>query len=133
MKKTTKILIVIALVMTAISLNAQQNCGVVCHNGRLLTGVNPQAVEHHIGHGDTFITNDCAYVETGEECQSLSLPKLDFKRQIPAGLNYYIIDIYGRIYRAGTTSDNFKNMLPKGGVLFIKIEGYQVIKIINKN
>ena len=128
MKKITKLLIIIAIIMTAISVNAQQNCGVVCHNGTLLTGVNERAVEGHITHGDTFITTDCNYVETGTECESLGLPKFSFSTPIERGINYTVSDIQGRVLQVGITDETLFSKMEKNKIVFLVIEGYQPLK-----
>jgi hypothetical protein len=125
MKKITKILIFIAIIMMAISINAQNNCGVVCHNGKLLAGVNDRAVERHINHGDTFITTDCDYVETGDECAVLSLKKINFTIPIPTGLEYTLSDINGKIRKRGETDDRLFSSFPKHEFLSLEIDGYQ--------
>ncbi len=128
MNKTTKILFVIAFLLLAISSNAQQNCGVVCHNGRLLTGVNEHAIERHIAHGDTFITDDCDYVETGNECDTLSVPKFTFSKTWELGLKFYIVNLKGQIIQKGFTNVNLKRDLPKNQQIILTVETYQPTK-----
>lgn len=128
--KITKLLIALAFLMTAISLNAQQECATICHNGTLVKAVGANAIDGHLNHhsGDVLISTDCNYEITGNECNTLSLPKLDLKKPIEIGLNYYISDLLGRIYQIGKTDENFIQNLPKGGIFFINVETYQPLK-----
>lgn len=128
MKKFITFLILLFAITTTI---AQQDCGVICHNGTLLIGVNVQAVEHHINtHGDTLITIDCNYVETGSECESLSLPKFNLNKVFALNLNYRVYDIKGALLVEGLTFPNMKYYLPKRQILIIRVEGYQTLKTI---
>lgn len=129
-KRQMKKLLLLSMLFIATSLMAQQNCGVVCHNGTLLTGVNERAVQGHITHGDTFITTDCNYVETGNECESLGVPKFTFKTIVEDGLEYYVYDISGKIRERGETTSRLYESLPRHQMLFLKIEGYQTYKFI---
>lgn len=119
---------ILLLLLFPLGLAAQQNCGVVCHNGRLLTGVNENAVAAFERQGAVFITFDCDYVETGNECDVLSLPKIDFKTPIEKGLEYVVYDITGRVLQKGLINDSFVENLPYKNILLVKIEGYRVGK-----
>ena len=127
MKKTITFLILLFAITTIV---AQQDCGVICHNGTLLTGVNESAVEGHLIHGDVFITNDCNYIETGNECESLSLPKFNINKDYPLNLSYKIYDIKGSLLVEGLTFSNMKYHLPERQILIMRVEGYQTLKII---
>ena len=109
---------------------AQEPCYLVCHNGKVVKSVTFQSLQGHLnGHNDVYLGQCNDYPgEIGDDCQTLSLPKLDLKKQIPSGLDYYITDLWGRIYRVGKTDGNFKSSLPKGGVFFIRVEGYETLK-----
>lgn len=77
MKTITKILIAIAF-LTAISLNAQQECATICHNGTLVKAIGRKAIDGHLNHHaeDVLISTDCNYKIIGNECNTLSLPKI---------------------------------------------------------
>ena len=128
MNRITKLLIAASLLIAGTAV-AQQECAIICHNGTLVKAIGGSAINGHLNHhNDILISTDCNYEIIGNECESLSLPKLDLKKQIPPGLDYYITDLWGRIYRVGKTDGNFKNSLPKGGVYFIRVKGYQTLK-----
>lgn len=131
MEKSIKLLLTIVFLLLTFSINAQNDCGVVCHNGRLLTGVNENAIEHLVAQGAIFITIDCDYEETGDECSTLGLPVFEFKNIIPIGLVYYISDISGKIYKIGLTDQtSLFNILPIDHLVFLKVEGYKTKRII---
>lgn len=125
-----KKLLLLLTISLSLNLMAQQDCGVICHNGNLLTGVNENAIEYHVNHGDTLITIDCNYVEIGSECESLSLPKFNINKDYPLNLNYKIYDIKGSLLVEGLTFPNMKYYLPKRQILIMRIESYQTLKII---
>jgi len=131
MKKSTKILIFIALLITAISINAQEKCNFVCHNGKVVKTLNETSLAGHLdGHNDVFLgTCDDFDGQEGDDCRTLSLPELDFQEFIPSGIHYFIYDTSGRLYRFGTTDQNLFKSLPKKGIFFIKIRGYKAKKI----
>ncbi len=132
MKKVTKILIVIALLLLAFSLNAQQDCATICHNGTLVKAIGANAVSGHLDHHseDILISIDCDYEIVGDECERLSLPKLRLNDIIPLNKRYALYTIHGQLLRLGVTDSNFKTTLPKWGVYMVKIEGYEAFKFV---
>lgn len=133
MKKTTKILIAIACLLTAIAINAQQQCAIICHNGTLVKAIGGNAIDGHLNHhaSDVLISTDCNYEIIGDECESLSLPKLDFKVIVPTGLFFSVYDNLGKVRLFGVTSRDFFKTLPIGEEIFyLEVEGYQIMRYI---
>ena len=126
MKKITKILIALAFLLTAIGINAQQECAVICHHGKSMI-VNVNALDGHLKHGDSFISNDCDAV-TGEDCTILSVPKFSFTKSYPFGVEYKVYDINGKELQNGLTYDNMQRNLPKTQIILLKVENYQLTK-----
>lgn len=110
---------------------SQQDCAVICHNGKLVKSVGAKAINGHLNHhvNDVLISTDCDYVITGNECKQLSVPKLDFKKRIKVGLAYKVSDIQGRILQKGFTDDYLFMNLPKG-LIFVDVDEYQIKKMI---
>jgi len=135
MKKITKILIAIALLLTAISVNAQDICYVICHQGKVAKVVGFHALQGHLlGHDDDFLGFCEEYLGViGEDCVTLSVKKINFKYPIPAGLEYTITDIIGKIRKRGVTDEKLYSSLPKQEMLFLHIKQYQTLKFYKKN
>lgn len=133
MKKITKILIAIAFLLTAISLQAQQSCATICHNGTLVIAIGTNAINGHLDHHvlDVLISTDCEYEIIGNECETLSLPKIDFYKPLPIGESYILYDISGRLIRIGIVESDLKDSLPIRGIYLLQIKGYQVLKLIH--
>ena len=135
MKKITKILIAISLLLSAFAINAQQSCAVICHNGTLVKAIGGNAIDGHLDHHseDVLISTDCDYEIIGNECATLSVKKINFKNPIPTGLEYTITDMLGKIRKRGETDDRLFSSLPIQEILFLNVEGYQVLKYYKKN
>lgn len=144
MKKFTKILIAIAFLIIAITINAQNNCHVLCHNGTLLIGVNTNAKDVHIAHGDSYIGEVCNYEVQGNECELLSTDeKIISTRIFTYSRNTKILDIKDALYIQ--VYDTNKRLLISNknssislntlstGIYFIQTDKYikQVILIID--
>jgi len=131
-----KNILYILMILVTVSITAQEKCNFICHNGSVVRAFGDTATEAHILHHpqDILLGNcDTFTGEVGDECGTLSLPKLDFKVRIPNGLAYKVSDILGKIYVIGLTSGTFiadLEQLPKDIVLFLKVETYQVKKYI---
>lgn len=61
-------------------------------------------------------------------CRTLNIQEYDFTQNID-GLKYIIYDIQGRVLLQGLTDKNTFNKLESNKILFIKIEGYRLLKI----
>ena len=126
MEKTTKLLI-IALLFTGVMSFGQQQCAVICHNGTLVKAIGGNAIDGHLNHheSDVLISTDCDYVILGNECESLSLPKIDFTKELPIGLEYTLQDVNGKIRERGETSRDLLLTFPRGEILILQVKGYQ--------
>ena len=129
MKNFTRILALIAFILFTTEVVAQKECAVICTKGNLIKAVGGPSIKAHLNNGGTLISTDCDYVVTGEECQSLSLPKLDFKQEIPLNLKFTIFDTVGRILIKGITTETLYNQIPPGQILFLEVEGYRIKKL----
>ena len=123
MKKIT----LLALLITAFA-SAQQECHFVCHQGTVVKTLNENALQGHLKHGDTYLGTCDTF--TGDSCEVLSLPKLDFTKSLPLGSGYVIYDISGRLISVGVVEGNFYEKLPKKGLYLLKVEGYKTLKFI---
>lgn len=131
MKRTTKILIAIALILCAIGLNAQEKCNIYCHNGTVVKAINDNAVNGHEVHGDLFLGDCDAFTGViGGACEVLSAPTFDFSQPLPLGKKYFMINAIGQIVKKGVVDEYFIRDLPKDELIFIKIRGYKLKKII---
>lgn len=130
MKKITKILIAVGFLLTAISLQAQQTCATICHNGTLVKAIGGSAIDGHLIHHseDVLISTDCDYEIIGNECELLSVKKISINDILPLGKTYSLYAIHGQLLRVGVIDSNFKSTLPRAGVYLLKIEGYKAIK-----
>ncbi len=127
------LLILLTLLISLFVTAQQEKCNFYCHNGKVVKQLNDNSVGGHETHDDQFLgTCDDFTGEVGDSCGTLSVKKFDYTKPVPIGLRYYIYDVYGRIYQMGITDDNFVNNLPKGGFLFVKLEGYKANKIIKQ-
>lgn len=126
------ILLVFSFAAGAQSCDETYDRVVVCHNGRKLI-ISTSALSVHLDDGDLFITCDTEGHRSGEDCTTLSLPKIDMKKPFPIGLEYQVVDLTGRILKKGiTTWATRKDISTIYGVLILSIEGFEVLKIINK-
>lgn len=121
--------LLIVFLLLATSMFAQQSCAVVCHNGTAVRTFSDNALKGHLKHGDVLISNDCDYVETGDECTVLSVPKFSFSKPFPYDVDYSVTDLQGRIIQQGVTSPNLLKDLPKTQIIFLQVQYYRPTKL----
>jgi hypothetical protein len=131
MTKITKLLIAITLLIAATEIYGQEKCNYYCHNGTVVKAINDNASKGHEAHGDIFL-GDCDTFTgvVGGACGVLSAEEFDWNAPLPYGKKYYVTNMIGQIIQKGVVSEGFKDSLPKQEVLFIKIKGYKLKKII---
>jgi hypothetical protein len=113
---------------------AQENCNVICHNGSVLAGVNVNALQGHIDHGDKYITNDCDYVITGDEgCDSLSMPRFELNNDFELSIDYKLYDMAGKLIQEGRTHRTMRYAFPRNKAMILHVEGYEPIKVIRRS
>lgn len=125
--------LLILMLFISTTLFAQQECAVVCHNGNAVRTFSNNALQGHLKHGDILISQDCDYLETGNECETLSAPKFDFRKPYGFDIPYYVVDIQGRLLQQGYTSKTFQKELPSNQVIFLNVQYFKTTKLYIKN
>ena len=128
MKKTLLLL----LIFTAFGYGQNSSkCNFLCHNNTVVKATNAEALNGHLKHGDILL-GDCETFtgNVGGACGVLSAPDYDFSQPLPIGKKYFIINMIGQVVSKGRVESNFFDTLPKNEVLYIKISGYKLKKII---
>ena len=109
----------------------QEKCNFVCHNGKVVKALNETSLNGHLQHGDIFLGRCVDFTgEVEDDCRTLLLPKLDFTKPLPIGSNYALYDISGRLLGIGVVEHNFLNRVPKKGIYLIKVDGYEIKRIV---
>lgn len=125
--KTT--IIALLIMLTTLSLTAQEKCNFYCHNGTVVKAVNDNAINGHEAHGDTFLgTCETFTGVEGGACEVLSADDYDFSRPLPIGKKYIVINLIGQVIKEGKVDSNFIQEMPTKQVVFLKINGYKLYK-----
>ena len=123
--------ITILLLFVGLFTQAQDKCNFYCHNGTVVKAINDNATKGHEKHGDIFLgTCETFTGVVGGACNVLTAKEFDFSAKLPIGKKYVIINAIGQQIQKGRVTDSFLKELPKDELLFIKINGYKLKKII---
>lgn len=124
--------ITLLLLLITMGAYSQNKCTIVCHNGTVVKALNENSLKGHLKHGDIFLGDCTDDLEIGSECQVLALPKVDFSKPLPIGVDYSFYDVSGRLIQKGVVDIDLFEKVPKNRFILILIDGYSVTKIYLK-